>query len=124
MRVASFHTADANGGAEVIVSRFGADNFGGILPNINRWRGEAGLEPVNDPSAVQPERTQVGGADAAIFDFAGPAKDGQPARRVRVAMAAQADAGEVWFFKIRGPADVVGNEKQAFDSFVQSVRFK
>ena len=31
---------------------------------------------------------------------------------------------QVWFFKLMGPADVVGNQKAAFEEFLKSVRFR
>jgi hypothetical protein len=37
--------SDPDGKAEVTVSAFPGDT-GGLLANLNRWRGQIGLEPV------------------------------------------------------------------------------
>jgi hypothetical protein len=111
MRLASYKAGDA----EVIVSQFGQDNFGGLLPNINRWRRQAGMQEISDEKEAGGQKTTVSGKDAALFDFAGPTN------RVRVVMVV--DAGMAWFFKIQGPAGAVANQQQAFDAFVQSVQF-
>lgn len=41
--------------------------------------------------------------------------------RLLVAMVPHAD--RTWFFKLVGPAETVGKQQQAFDAFVQSVKF-
>src|SRR5262249_3719295 len=80
MRVASFKAGDA----ELIVTQFGKDNFGGPLANINRWRGQAGLQPLTDEKDANAQPVSVNGKDGALFDFAGPESDPN-AKRVRVA---------------------------------------
>jgi hypothetical protein len=116
MRLASF-TA---GQAEIIITQFGKDNAGGLLPNINRWRGQVGLEGVNDPKDSPSEAIQVGGQDGALFDFTGPAQNGA-AKRIRVAMIISGQT--LWFFKLTGPADAVSQQQPSFDAFLKSVQF-
>jgi hypothetical protein len=120
MRFATFRTsADANA-PEVIVSSFGA--FGTMLDNINRWRGMVGLEPINDEKQQPVERIKLAGQDGALFDMSGPAKDGQPPRRLMIAMV---PAGEsVWFFRMSGPAEAVETQKSNFDALLKSVKFE
>ena len=116
MRLASF-TA---GQAEVIVTQFGKDGFGGTLANINRWRGEAGLPGIADEKDSPALAITVNGKEGALFDFASAAGDPSP-KRVRVAMIY--DGQEVWFFKLRGPADTVAQQQPNFDAFLKSVQF-
>lgn len=111
MRLASYKAGDA----EVIITQFGQDNFGGLLANINRWRRQAGMPEITDEKEAGGKRTTVNGKDAALFDFAGPTN------RVRVIMVV--DGGLAWFFKIQGPAGAVANQQPPFDAFVQSVQF-
>jgi len=111
MRLASYKAGEA----EVIITQFGQDNFGGLLANINRWRRQAGMPEITDEKEAGGKRTTVNGKDAALFDFAGPTN------RVRVVMVV--DGGLAWFFKIQGPAGAVANQQQPFDAFVQSVQF-
>jgi hypothetical protein len=121
MRVATFRTSPEPGAAEVIISRFGAANFGGPLDNINRWRGMVGLDPVESTDDQPVERIQVDGNDAAFFDMTGPARDGLPARRMLMIMASAGDT--VWFFRMIGEAEVVENHKAGYDEFIRSVKF-
>ena len=51
----------------------------------------------------------------------GPQKDGQPARRLLAAVVTREK--RVWFFKLLGPADLVGKEKPAYEALLNSVRF-
>jgi hypothetical protein len=112
MRLASFKTP---GGAEIIITRFPGD-VGGLLPNVNRWRGEVGLPDfATESDAKAQTNVQMGGLRANIFDFAGSEK------HVRVAMVKVND--DTWFFKLIGPASAVANQQPAFDSFLQSVKF-
>jgi hypothetical protein len=112
MRVASFKAGDA----ELIVTQFGKDNFGGALANINRWRGQAGLDQVTDENAASPQPTTVNNKPGKLYDFAGPTN------RVRVAMVEVGD--DVWFFKLVGPTAAVAQQQPAFDEFLKSVSFK
>ena len=122
MRVATVNVESNGQRGELIVTRFRAGGFGGLLDNLNRWRQQVGLEPLKDESAATPENTTVGGAPARVYDFTGPASGGNPARRNRVVMA-ETPGGDVWFFRLVGPADLVEAQKAAFDSLLQSVKF-
>lgn len=122
MRVATLMVGSGAGRAELIVTRFRAGGFGSMLDNLNRWRQQVGLEPLKDESAVTPEKTTVAGAEAQVYDFTGPRDQGTAARRNRVAMV-QTPAGDVWFFRLTGPADVVEAQRPAFDAFLASVKF-
>jgi hypothetical protein len=56
MRHATFIVEDPDGQVEVSVSQFPGD-VGGMLANVNRWRGQVGLGPVGEadlPSIVTP----------------------------------------------------------------------
>ncbi len=121
MRVATFRTSNDPTAAELVVTRFAKDGFGGMLANINRWRGMVALDAVDDEKNQPTENTTVGGADATVFDMTGPAKDGQPARRAIIVMAPVGDT--VWFFRFIGPTTVVEQKKAGFDEFLKSVKF-
>src|SRR5688500_16131105 len=56
MRFATFLIGEGDAAVEVAVSQFPGD-VGGLLANVNRWRGQVGLAPVTEaelPSIVQP----------------------------------------------------------------------
>ena len=107
------------GAATVKVSSFGFNNFGSLEANLNRWRGEVGVGPV-DPNIQDVPDVQIGGRPWKEYDFSGPGVSGSGHSRLIVAQTRQGN--EVYFFKISGPADVVAQQKQAFDQFVASVK--
>lgn len=47
MRLATYVVSDESGDVEVAVTRF-PGRVGGELANVNRWRGQMGLEPVDE----------------------------------------------------------------------------
>jgi hypothetical protein len=116
MRYASFTVAGPGGGtADVSVSVF-AGNGGGDLGNVNRWRGQAGLQPVAEgdlKSLIVPLKTKDG--DVLTVDLLGPTTH-------IVAGWAEID-GRSWFFKITGSDAVIAGEKEKFVKFLQSVQF-
>ncbi len=116
MRLASF-TA---GQSELIITQFAQDNIGGLLPNINRWRGMVGLPPVTDASAVSSKSIKVAGADGTLFDFTSPDQS-TPAKRVLIAMIP--DGANYWFFRLQGTASSVNDELANFNAFLNSVQF-
>jgi hypothetical protein len=111
MRVATFAAGPQ---AEVIVTKFPAGT-GSRMDNINRWRGMVELPPIKE-SDPQPSKTiSVGGNEATLFDFVGPA------RRTMVVWAPIGQ--EWWFFRIVGPIDAVGQHNDSFMTFLSSVQF-
>jgi len=122
MRVATFHTAAADGlTADLIISALPANQFGTPEANINRWRGQVGLAPVADPTTIKPTDITVGGAKGFMIDFVGPEANGQPAPELVVAQVTQGSS--TYFFKLVGPAKLVETQKKALDSLLQSIQF-
>ncbi len=117
MRYASFTIAGPGGeSADVSVSVFDGDG-GGNLENINRWRTQAGMEPVKADglkSIIVPVISKDGEA-ILTADLIG-AKSGILAGWART-------GGRAWFFKLTGPSKIVAAEKPAFAKFLQSVEF-
>jgi hypothetical protein len=102
----------ADAPADVAVTATGPSD---PLANINRWRGQVELPPIPDVNAANGEPVTVAGDEGRLFDFQGPKN------RILVAMVPH--AGQLWFFKMTGPADPVGAQKDNFKSFVTSVQF-
>lgn len=112
-------TPDAK--AEVTVSSFPGDT-GGLVANVNRWRGQVGLEPV-DAAAVekQTEPLDLTVGKATLVDVTGTdRKSSQPARLIGVIVPR---GGQTWFFKMVGQPELVGREKAALLKFIQSTKF-
>jgi hypothetical protein len=94
---------------------------GGMLANVNRWRGQLSLPAVaEDGLAKVTEPLETPGGKATLVDFTGTDIAGQPIRMVAVSVAR---GGETWFYKLTGAGAVVGREKEAFAKFVQTARY-
>jgi hypothetical protein len=97
---------------------------GGLVANINRWRGQIGLGPLApDEIAGITSDLDVNGTKATVVDFKGdtaPPGKTQPPRMIVVTVP---NAGNSWFFKMTGDAPLVDAQKESFLQFVKSVRF-
>ncbi len=116
--MAAFVVSSGGQTAKVTITALGA-NPGTLLANVNRWRGQIGLAPVGeaDLDRLLQKRT-VAGSEAITLDMAG---EGSDAQRILVVMLPRGD--RTWFFKMTGPAQLVGRQKSAFEEFIRSVRF-
>jgi hypothetical protein len=116
MRYASFSAPAENGGKiDISVVTFPGDG-GSDVDNINRWRGQIGLAPI-DANTVTSEVAPLKTADTTFStaDIAGE-------KRRTIAAWTRRD-GRVWFFKATGPNASVEKEKPNFVKFIESVRF-
>jgi hypothetical protein len=120
MRKAAFNVERDGAKAEMTVITL-PGTVGGPLANVNRWRGQVGLDPIE---AAELESTlteiKVGGLDGQLLELTGPA--GAADRKSMLAVMLMRE-GTSWFFKMMGPADLVAAEKENFVSFVESVSF-
>lgn len=116
MRYASF-SAPAEDGGKIDISIVTFPGDGGTdADNINRWRGQMGLAPVDTkavPSQVAPLTT--GDTTFSTTDIAG--------NKTRTIAAWTRRDGRVWFFKATGTTAAIEKEKPNFVKFVESVRF-
>jgi hypothetical protein len=121
MRVAAFEVSEGAQRAEVTIVPL-AGQAGGSLENIKRWRGQLKLEPVGDDQLQKEIRQlQVDGEAAQYVDLVGPESAGRERERILAVIVVRGD--QTWFFKMKGPAELVGKQKPAFEAFVKSVRF-
>jgi hypothetical protein len=117
MRRGSF-AAGADASADISITAFPGD-VGGVLPNINRWRGQVGLPPVDETGLAQiTQSREINGLKFVITDAAGTANGG-PSRIVAALVPWQ---GRIWFFKLTGSNAVVSSVKPSFLEFVETVR--
>jgi hypothetical protein len=121
MRLAAFQVGEGSQTAEVTIVPL-AGQAGGLLENVKRWRGQIGLSAGSDEQIEKEIKSlQVGDEPGRYVDLIGPDSPGrQPERILAVAVM---HGEQTWFFKMKGPADLVGKQKSDFESFVQSVRF-
>lgn len=93
--------------------------------NVNRWRGEVGLEPLaaNDLSAGT-QAIKVDSFQAIYMEAIPDAAKGEESTADRGTLAAMANGGEVvWFIKITGDIDIVVAQRERFKSFLNSIQF-
>src|SRR5262249_43446616 len=97
-----------------------AGEAGGLIENVQRWREQVRLPRATEQQLREDLRTfETAEGGGSLVDLAGP--DG--ARRERILGLILPRGGVTWFFKMRGPADLVGKQRDAFEAFVKSVRF-
>ena len=106
--------------ATISVTKF-AKGAGGLLANINRWRGQIGLEKVDSLEGT--ELINVDGNAGTYIELNG-IKDGKPVKTLGVIHELHfRKPHETWFYKITGDSDVVDKEKENFKNFVLSTNY-
>ena len=93
---------------------------GGELANVNRWRGQIGLPPMDEAALGTARKTvKCKAGTVAVYDFTSPGGDIQS--RMVTGLLATPD-GNTWFLKLMGEADPVGKAKPAFMKFLETLR--
>ncbi|HUK82559.1 MAG TPA: hypothetical protein VLZ12_08020 [Verrucomicrobiae bacterium] len=124
MRRASFTAKGADGqSADIAVTVFPGD-VGGLVANINRWRGQLGLGPMApDEISSITSNLDINGTQATVVDFQGLASPAGAAHPQRMIVVIIPHAGNSWFFKMTGDAPLVGTQRETLLQFVNSVKF-
>jgi hypothetical protein len=113
-------TGDDGAQAAVNVSSLAGEG-GGLLPNINRWRKQLGLDPVTDADVANLPTLDASGVKATLIELSGTdGRTGKPAKLVGVMLPL---GGQTWFYKLMGDANVVAQQKDALIHFVQSAKY-
>jgi hypothetical protein len=113
MRVGNFLITKGDKKAEVSILQF-PGNVGTELDNVNRWRGEIGLNPITQ-SDVSSQVVAIGRATGKLYDLPGPTLS---------TIATVLKKGDIsWFFKMRGDKEVVSESKETFVEFLKSISF-
>lgn len=114
---ATFAVTDGGQTAEITVTPLGG-MAGGLLANVNRWRGQVGLGPTTEEQLPKDQKhLDVAGTPCPYFDLAGPKGE-------RILAVAVPHGGQTWFLKMKGSAELVGRQQGNFEAFAQSVRFE
>jgi len=115
MRKGSWKVSAGGGNAELAVTAFPGD-VGGRMANINRWRGQLGLEPATPEMYDGIQLAQVGDAQGELIGLR--SKDG--ARATLAIIARKGDTS--WFLKLSGDAAAVDAAHAAFVRFAKETR--
>jgi hypothetical protein len=117
MRKGSYTLSRGGAAADLSIAAFPGD-VGGLTANLNRWRGQIGLPPLDGVAlGASTETFDTHGLHFTVVDFAGPAAGGQK----RILAALTSWQGATWFFKLMGPEGLVEDEKPAFTAFLKTV---
>ncbi|MGB8355473.1 MAG: hypothetical protein WCD79_16365 [Chthoniobacteraceae bacterium] len=120
MRQGSFLVGGENGTkADVSIVGFPGD-AGGDLANVNRWRGQVNLPPIDETilnSAQQ--KIDMSGTPASLFEL-NEKPDGS-GHEILATILHRED--KTWFFKMTGDATLVKEQKDVFLAFLNSIRF-
>ncbi|HYE32641.1 MAG TPA: hypothetical protein VEH27_14530 [Methylomirabilota bacterium] len=121
MVLAAFNVSGQEGQAEVTITSFPGDT-GGLVANIDRWRRQVGLGPI-DPSDIPKVATTVGeGSNQfTVVDFVG--KNPRSGKETRLVTAIVKVGANSWYYKMMGDAPVVEREKENLLNFVKSAKY-
>lgn len=114
VRIGNFSVPGKSGGAAAVAITSFPGEVGTEVDNVNRWRNQVGLAPV-DESGITSDPVTVDSANGKLYDLAGSAD--------RTIVALVRRNGATWFFKLTGDISAVNDAKPAFMEFLKSVRF-
>jgi hypothetical protein len=124
IRLGNILVTDANNQrAEMTVTRFEGD-VGSDLANVNRWRGQLQLAPIDEATlsqAIVHHDFPAGHMDIVDLVSDAPLAGSTTKTRMLVAWLKQPDA--TWFFKLTGADSLVAAQRDAFTAFLGSVEF-
>ena len=112
--ILEFHAGSGAKSARITLSALGGD-AGGLEANLNRWRGQAGLEPVDADRAQRLVRMFT------VFGQAGHyAEISGRERSIHAAFALGPPFS--LFVKMDGDPETVNGQKAAFETFARTLR--
>lgn len=109
----AFTRTEGDQAFDVTVIRLGGG--GGLLPNVNRWRGQIGLEAIQE-DALKTTPVPVGELTGQLIDL----QNGDKA--LMTVVIPQGDAQ--WFVKLMGSNELAQKERDKFLEFAKSIRFE
>jgi hypothetical protein len=121
MRKAAFNVVDGDQKAEITVMPFPATGMmGDPVAQAQRWAGQVGLTMSADEVKAASKPATISGIAGESFELLGPEGEAKP-MGILAAMAKQGD--QVWFFKMTGDRKLVEGQREAFNKFLESIKF-
>jgi hypothetical protein len=121
--VAKFIVSGSDNSQAAVNVSMSAGDGGGVLGNVNRWRGQLGL---NQQSQAEVDNlvtsVDIEGGKAILVDMSGT--DTKSGAKTRLIGAIVPKGQLTWFFKLMGPAHLVEQQKDTFTKFVQTVKYQ
>jgi hypothetical protein len=120
MRKGSYSIAgDAGATADLAITAFPGDT-GGLFANVNRWRGQVGLSPIEAAQLDAATQTvEANSLKIIIVEVTGKAGGGGSTTLLGAIVPHN---GQTWFFKLMGPEALVAREKPAFREFLNTIK--
>lgn len=116
--VAKFNIpGDGGQSATVNVSQSTGDG-GGLMPNLNRWRGQLGLPPAGMALSVT---FSFPGGQGQTVTINGTNVETGKAAEIQAVVASLSD--RTYFYKLMGDPNVVNAHKEEFMNFIKSVKY-
>lgn len=115
MRKAAFEVGQGDQKAEITVIALVAGQS--VLANVNRWRGQVGLENIDQAQLQQQmQELPVDGQASPFVQIYGPQES--------ILAVLVEHGGQTWFIRLKGPTELARREKDNFEKFVRSMRWK
>lgn len=126
IRKAAWHLSNAEEATigDVTVVSFPGDG-GGLLANVNRWRRQIGLGPIDSDALATMGRTITVGRFKAFYisleggETEADARTGPQSIRACIVKADDT----TWFFKMKGDTPLVNAQEEPFLTFLKTVEF-
>ena len=123
MRLASFEVTGEKGATADISLIILNGAAGGVLDNVNRWQSQLGQPDLTAESLAQ--KAQIVDSPLGkitVVDIQGLPKDADAAKDGRIVAGIVPNDGMVFFFKMRGNAELVGAQKEDFLKWMSKVQ--
>tara|TARA_B110000196_G_scaffold301568_1_gene295805 strand:+ start:208 stop:735 length:528 start_codon:yes stop_codon:yes gene_type:complete len=117
---ARFTITDTNGTASVSMTVLQGDG-GGLLENVNRWRGQLGLEKLEEKTLADVANPVKGlSKEARMIDITGISQRTQIESRLVGVIVSSKEL--TWFYKLMGSPPVVEEAKEGFLDYLPQWR--
>lgn len=114
-REAAFVAEESGRSAQISITALGAA-AGEVLPNVNRWREQVGLDPFTaEQLAKEAQKVDMHGVEGDYFRLVGPQQ------AILGVIATHGD--KAWFVKLQGDHDLAVKLQEQFETFVRSIKF-
>lgn len=114
MRLATYVVQGPEGPVEIAISRFPGD-VGGMLANVNRWRGQVGLPPTTEAELDgMIERFQSPGFEGALLHIKGAEQ------HIVVASLYEASGDRTWTVRMSGTESIATSVREELFEFARS----
>ena len=92
-----------------------------MIENVNRWRGQLGLEPVEGKDLEKMLKpVEALGSEARLVNLTGTSKRSQLEERLVGVIAPQGEL--TWFYKLMGTPDLVEKSQEGFLEYLPNWR--